>query len=224
MNKGSHSETVCEEHNWQWENSTTPLLLLRWVAMDWGEITENDLVALMIAPVEHGDSTTGEDDAFELVTTNGAPQWKLRGKKSPVKGGFTHALNVIMALEHLTRLMAKSKGIAFANTLVQPLRDWHKQQNGHIETFCSLVSILPVSVAEQHNCVHEPGATLWLRRKINKLSKWESQSPADRNLSDHAQRLESQANSPGKQSYRERMLNNHGAAIRLDTGFAIRCL
>jgi hypothetical protein len=39
----------------------------------------------------------------------------------------------------------------------------HKQQNGHIEIFCSLVSILPVSVAEQHDCVHEPGAALWLK-------------------------------------------------------------
>jgi hypothetical protein len=41
-----------------------------------------------------------------------------------------------------------------------------------------------------------------LKRKIDKLSKWESQSPAaDRGLSDHAQRLESRAGSLGKQSY-----------------------
>jgi hypothetical protein len=30
----------------------------------------------------------------------------------------------IMALEHLGRLMAKAKGMPFANSLVQPLRDW----------------------------------------------------------------------------------------------------
>jgi hypothetical protein len=41
-----------------------------------------------------------------------------------------------------------------------------------------------------------------LKRKIDRLSKWESQPPADRNLSDHAQRLESRAGSLGKQSYR----------------------
>jgi hypothetical protein len=39
----------------------------------------------------------------------------------------------------------------------------HKQQNGHIETYCSLVRILLVSIAEQHDCVHEPGAALWLK-------------------------------------------------------------
>jgi hypothetical protein len=32
-----------------------------------------------------------------------------------------------------------------------------------------------------------------LKRKLDKLSKWESQSPADRSLSDHAQGLESRA-------------------------------
>jgi hypothetical protein len=39
----------------------------------------------------------------------------------------------------------------------------HKQQNRHTEMFCSLVRILLVSIAEQHDCVHEPGATLWLK-------------------------------------------------------------
>jgi hypothetical protein len=42
-----------------------------------------------------------------------------------------------------------------------------------------------------------------LKRKIDKLSKWESQSPADRSPSDHAQRLQSRAGSLGKQSYRK---------------------
>jgi hypothetical protein len=55
-------------------------------------------------------------------------------------------------------------------TTLQPCSSpTHKQQNGHIETFCSLVRSLPVSVAE-------------------------------------------------------RLIDNHGTAIRLDTGFAIRCL
>jgi hypothetical protein len=38
----------------------------------------------------------------------------------------------------------------------------HKQQNGQWGMFCSLVRIWSVSVAEQHDCVHEPGATLWI--------------------------------------------------------------
>jgi hypothetical protein len=52
-------DMACEEYNWQWKTSATPMLLLRWVAMDWGEISENDLVALMIALVENGANTTG---------------------------------------------------------------------------------------------------------------------------------------------------------------------
>jgi hypothetical protein len=57
--------------------------------MDWGAISENDLVALLIAAVENGASEADEDDAFELVTNNGAPQFMRKGKKSSVKGGFT---------------------------------------------------------------------------------------------------------------------------------------
>jgi hypothetical protein len=60
--------------------------------MDWGAISENDLVSLMIAPVENGANTTGDDDAFEMVTVNGAPQWQKRGKKSSVTGGFTNPM------------------------------------------------------------------------------------------------------------------------------------
>jgi hypothetical protein len=63
--------------------------------------------------------------------------------------------------------------------------------------------IFVFSIAETDDFVHEPGALPHgLKRKIDKLSKWESQSPAaDRGLSDHAQRLESRAGSLGKQSY-----------------------
>jgi hypothetical protein len=39
---------VCDERNWKWKTSTTPMLLLQWVTMDWGTISENDLVALLI--------------------------------------------------------------------------------------------------------------------------------------------------------------------------------
>jgi hypothetical protein len=42
-------------------------------------------------------------------------------------------------------------------------RQPHKQQNGQWQTFCSLVRIWSVSVAEQHDCVHEQGAILWLK-------------------------------------------------------------
>jgi hypothetical protein len=38
---------ACDEYNWKWKTSITPMLLLRWVAMDWGAIFENDLVALL---------------------------------------------------------------------------------------------------------------------------------------------------------------------------------
>jgi hypothetical protein len=62
--------------------------------------------------------------------------------------------------------------------------------------FCSLVAFLSVSIAETDKFVHEPGATIWLKRKIDKVSKWECQSPADRSFSGHhAQRLESRAGS-----------------------------
>jgi hypothetical protein len=125
-------DTACEEYNWQWKTRVTPMLLLRWVAMDWEEISENDLVALMIAPVDNGANTTGDDNAFELVTTNGAPQWQIRDKKFSVKGGFSHPMVASMALEHLGRLVVKSKGMPFANSLVQPLRDWFF--NVHLNT------------------------------------------------------------------------------------------
>jgi hypothetical protein len=39
---------ACDEYNWKWKTSVTPMLLLRWVTMDWGGISENDLVALLI--------------------------------------------------------------------------------------------------------------------------------------------------------------------------------
>jgi hypothetical protein len=52
-----------------------------------------------------------------------------------------------------------------------------------------------------------------LKRKVDKLSKWESQSPAGRSLSDHAQRLESRAGSLGISNRIERLIDNHGAAI-----------
>ena len=51
-------EAACDEHNFLWKASVTPMLLLRWAMMDWGAISENDLVSMMIAPVENGASTT----------------------------------------------------------------------------------------------------------------------------------------------------------------------
>jgi hypothetical protein len=27
---------ACDEYNWKWKTSVTPMLLLRWVTMDWG--------------------------------------------------------------------------------------------------------------------------------------------------------------------------------------------
>jgi hypothetical protein len=58
----------------------------------------------------------------------------------------------------------------------------HKQQNGHIEMFCSLVAFLSVSIAKPAiSCMNQAlPFGLCIKRKIDKLSKWESQSPADR--------------------------------------------
>jgi hypothetical protein len=78
-----------------------------------------------------------------------------------------------------------------------------KQQNGQWQTFCSLVRILPVSVANNTiECMNQ-ALPFGLKRKIDKLPKWESKLPADRNPSDHVQRLESRAGSLSKQSYRK---------------------
>jgi hypothetical protein len=43
------------------------------------------------------------------------------------------------------------------------LKQAYKQQNGYIETFCSLVQPLPVSIAGTDDFVHEPGAATWLQ-------------------------------------------------------------
>jgi hypothetical protein len=78
----------------------------------------------LIAAVENGAGEVDDDDAFELVTNNGAPQFKKRGKKPSVKGGVNNPMVAIMALDHLNRLMVECKGMPFANSLVQPLSDW----------------------------------------------------------------------------------------------------
>ena len=92
-------DATCEDYNWKWKTNVTPMLLLRWVTLDWGAIAEKDLVALLIAAVEDGAGKVDEDDAFELVTNNGAPQFMRKGKRTSVKGGFTNPLVVIMALD-----------------------------------------------------------------------------------------------------------------------------
>ena len=115
---------TCEDYNWQWKTNVTPMLLLRWVTMDWSAIAENDLVALQIAEVEDGAGNEDADDAFELVSSNGTPQFMRKGKKTSVKGGFTNPMVAIMALEHLKRLTVTCKGMGFAQSLVQPLTDW----------------------------------------------------------------------------------------------------
>jgi hypothetical protein len=115
---------TCEDYNWQWKTNVTPMLLLRWVTMDWSAIAENDLVALQIAAVEDGAGNEDADDAFELVSSNGTPQFMRKGKKTSVKGGFTNPMVAIMALNHLKRLTVTCKGMGFAQSLVQPLTDW----------------------------------------------------------------------------------------------------
>ena len=46
-------DAACDEYNFLWKTSVTPMLFLRWITMDWGAISENDLVSMMVAPVVH---------------------------------------------------------------------------------------------------------------------------------------------------------------------------
>jgi hypothetical protein len=111
-----------EEYNAVWHTGFKPLVTLRLISLNWRQLTENDLVDVLVRRDTMANSKEKQDSLTVNTCDNGAPKLASRSNDAPNTGGFRSVDVFLSVFNNIERMIQMCRGEQFGKQLMAPIR------------------------------------------------------------------------------------------------------
>ena len=111
-----------EEYNTLWQTGFKPLATLRLISLNWRQLTENDLVDILVRRDTMANSKEKQDSFTFTTDDNGAPKLASRSNDAPNTGGFRSVDIFFSVFDNIERMIAMCRGELFSKQMLGPIR------------------------------------------------------------------------------------------------------